>query len=138
MRLQKGFTLIELMIVVAIIAILASIAMPAYQDYVIRGRIADATSILSSKRVRIEQYFQDNRTYVGAPDCAADAATSQNFSFSCTVEEPGAFTLTAVGAGQVADFSYSINQNGQRWSEISGQGWVGNATCWATRRGGAC
>lgn len=138
MRLDKGFTLVELMIVVAIIAILASVALPAYQDYVIRGRVADATSILSSKRVRIEQYFQDNRTYVGAPDCAVDAAASQNFSFSCTVEQPNTFTLTAVGAGQVANFSYSIDQAGQRSSEITGQGWTGNATCWATRRGGEC
>lgn len=54
MKLQKGFTLIELMVVI-----------PAYQDYVTRGRIAEATSELASKRVLMEQWFQDSRSYVG-------------------------------------------------------------------------
>ena len=62
-RPARGFTLIELMITVAIAAILAAVAIPMYRDYVVRSRIIDATSRLSDFRVRMEQYFMDNRTY---------------------------------------------------------------------------
>ena len=57
--------MIEVMIVVAIVAILAAIALPNYADYVKRGKIIEATSALSDLRTRYEQFFLDNRTYVG-------------------------------------------------------------------------
>ena len=62
---QLGFTLIEVMIVVAIVAILSMVAYPAYTDYVIRGNIPVATAGLATKQVQMEQFFQDRRTYVG-------------------------------------------------------------------------
>ena len=61
----KGFTLIEVMIVVAIVAVLAAIALPNYADYIKRGKIIEATSALSDLRTRYEQWYLDNRTYVG-------------------------------------------------------------------------
>ncbi|MGH8742788.1 MAG: type IV pilin protein, partial [Burkholderiales bacterium] len=63
MKTQNGFTLIELMTVVAVLAILAVIAVPAYNDYVTRGKIPEATSNLADLRVKMEQWYQDNRNY---------------------------------------------------------------------------
>ena len=71
----RGFTLIEVMIVVAIVAVLAAIALPNYADYVKRGKIIEATSALSDLRTRYEQYYLDNRTYAGG--CAGDQADRQ-------------------------------------------------------------
>ena len=79
---QQGFTLIELMIVVAIIGILASIAVPNYTEYVRSGKAIEATAALGDQRVKMEQYFQDNRTYVGGP-CTPTADSVRYFTFSC-------------------------------------------------------
>lgn len=143
MKEQKGFTLIEVMIVIAIIGLLAAIAIPQYNDYVTRARIPDATSGLAAKRVRLEQYFQDNRTYADAPDCADDAATSPFFDFACDgTEDADSFNLTATGKGSMAGFAFTIDQAGARTSTVSealeANGWAGNENCWISRKGGSC
>ena len=58
-KVQKGFTLIELMIVVAIIGILAAIAIPAYQDYVIRSQVSEGLTLASSVKTSVAEYFAD-------------------------------------------------------------------------------
>ena len=139
MRKNKGFTLIEVMIVVVIIGILAAVAIPNYSEYVTRSRVPEAISGLSDMRVRMEQYFQDNRTYVGAPACADDTTTSQFFDFSCgATESLTAFTLTATGKESMTNFTYSVDQAGVRRSAITASGWAATATCWVTKKGGAC
>lgn len=139
-RHARGFTLIELMIAVAIIAILAAVAVPQYTSYVTRGRIPDATSGLASKQVLLEQYFQDNRTYVGAPACSSDTTTSKYFSFACSGStSASAYTLQATGTGAMTGFSYSVNQAGAKSSAVTGvNGWSGSSTCWVTKPGGVC
>src|SRR5258708_25584757 len=66
MQRQSGFTLIELMVTVAIVAILAGIAIPSYTSYITRSKLLEATSNLLGMRTKLELYFQDNRTYAGA------------------------------------------------------------------------
>jgi type IV pilus assembly protein PilE len=141
---QKGFTLLELMIVVIIVAILSAIAVPAYSNYVTRGKIPEATSTLAALRVQMEQYFQDNRTYAGGP-CSPAAGTTQYFDFSCTVAGTAtAFTISAAGKADrgMGGFTYTIDQSNTKTSTIaSPAGTTWQATqpnCWITQEGGTC
>ncbi|NNC76809.1 MAG: pilin [Woeseiaceae bacterium] len=65
MKKQQGFTLIELMIVVAIIGILAAIAIPAYQDYTIRAQVSEGLSLAAGAKVAVAEYYQDRGVYPG-------------------------------------------------------------------------
>jgi type IV pilus assembly protein PilE len=143
-RQSGGFTLIEVLVVLAIVAILASMGVPAYTDYVTRGRVPDATSNLASKRVQMEQYFQDNHTYapVNVGPCATDNTSSKYFTFSCSV--PGTatvYTLQAVGTGPMTGFTYTVDQDNNKATTMTAgapSGWTGNTTCWVTKKGGVC
>jgi type IV pilus assembly protein PilE len=136
---QRGFTLIELLIVVAVIGILSMVAFPSYQDYMTRSKIPDATSNLATKRVQMEQFFQDNRTYVGAPACG-DTTGSQNFTFSCTAATANTYTLQALGKGAMLGFTYEINeQNAKSTPALPNTKWgAAPVTCWVTNKGGVC
>jgi type IV pilus assembly protein PilE len=136
----RGFTLIEILVVIALLGILAGLAYPSYRDYVIRGRIPEATSRLATLQVQIEQFFQDNRTYVGAPGCTADTTSSQNFNFACSVQTATAFTLRAVGKGSMAGFTFTIDQANGRTTAAVPAGWSqpNPNTCWAMKKEGTC
>ncbi|MEF8731336.1 MAG: type IV pilin protein [Candidatus Accumulibacter meliphilus] len=149
---QCGFTLIEIMMVVIIIGILTAIAVPAYSDYLIRSRITQATAGLSEKRVRMEQFFQDNHTYFRAaagadPEisslaCADDTTASQYFNFTCPTLTATTYTLTATGKSSMSGFTYTLDQANVRSSTIASpapSGWVhALAACWMTNKGGGC
>ena len=144
MKRSRGFTLIELMITVGIIAILSAIAIPAYTDYVRRGRIAEAFSALSGMRVKLEQYFQDNRTYAGA--CVAGTiaplpAATANFSYACGGLGLTTYTLTATGQpGSTLDgFQYTVDQSNVRTTVMTPPStWTANPACWVVKRDGSC
>ncbi|MBU1426066.1 MAG: prepilin-type N-terminal cleavage/methylation domain-containing protein [Gammaproteobacteria bacterium] len=137
MNMQKGFTLAELLIVMAIIGILTAVALPAYQDYVMRGKLIQATAALTDARLKYEQYYQDHdNAYAGAEAIRCPAPTAY-FVFACPAPVGDTYVITAVGAGDMAGFTYSINESNVRstqatvWGKTSG-------TCWITKSGDNC
>jgi len=151
-RTQRGFTLIEAMVTVAIIAILAAVAIPSYRDYVIRGKLTEAFGGLADARVKIEQYYQDNRTYpVGGCTTSTTPGATQvtvqtlkNFTLDCGTPTATAYTVTATGINDMTGFSYTVDQNAVKTSTFSGTGssagWTAASpnTCWVMRKGGQC
>jgi type IV pilus assembly protein PilA len=99
-RLQKGFSLIELMIVVAIIGILASIAIPAYQDYISRSQASEAVMLLGSAKTPFTEYYANHGAWPAAPNIVM-ANVSGKYTESVSIfgtpdaTPPGAITLMA-------------------------------------------
>lgn len=132
------------MIVVAIVAILAAVGVPAYNEYVTRGRIPDATAGLATKQVQLEQWFQDNRTYIGS-DANANSpcfndTRNRNFDFSCLNLTANTYTLQAVGKGSMAGFTFNVTQANVRSTPAVPAGWSRPVpdNCWVQRKGGLC
>lgn len=136
---QKGFTLLELMIVVAVIGILASIALPAYTGYIEKGKIAEATSNLADLRIKMEQCFQDNRDYTNTACDAFCAPTSGavNFTYDCNPARTATtYTLRArgVAAEGMTGFVYTVDQANAKTTSYAGGATI--TGCWATKAGG--
>lgn len=144
-RKSTGFTLIEVMITVAIIGILAAVAIPAYTDYVTRSKIPEATSALASMRVRLEQFYQDNRNYGSdAANCGVAVPAAGNFTYACTEaatnnNQTYLITATGVAARGMNGFTYTIDQAGNRRTTTVPAGWgTGPIACWVVKKGGEC
>ena len=155
-RSAGGFTLIELMITVAIVAILTAIAYPSYRNYVIRGQLVNATNGLSAVQANMERYFQDNRTYLAAngftPPCST-ATTYGTFTVSCpatltnapaitaftgTTLTATSFQLQALGSGNTAGFAFFIDYQSNQASTVTAavpSGWTNCLTGWETKAG---
>lgn len=145
-----GFTLIEVMVTVAIVAILASLALPSYRDYVLRGQLVDGTNGLSAMRADMERFYQDNRSYLKTgsfvPPCTATSTRTNvvgNFTLSCTTDPAATsttYTLQAVGSGPTTGFTFFVDQLGVQSTTIDSKvsGWSGCNKAWVTKRGQAC
>lgn len=132
MKLARGFTLIELMIAIAVVAVLTAIALPSYSAYVQRSKVPAALDALSSYATRMEQRYQDVGNYGTGTACGVSLPTASNFSVSCTLTSSGqGFTATATGSGTMAGYTYTINQAGTRATTAHPKG--ANTSCWTTR-----
>jgi type IV pilus assembly protein PilA len=102
-KVQQGFTLIELMIVVAIIGILAAIAIPAYQDYTIRAQVSEGLSLAGGAKTAVAEFYQDSGAF---PITNAEAGISAAGTIT------GKYvTATTVGAGGVVTVTYGADAN---------------------------
>jgi type IV pilus assembly protein PilE len=141
MKKQNGFSLLELMIVLAIIGVLAAIAVPNYQSYVRNAKIAEATSTLLQYRVFMEQYYQDMRGYgvtattaCGVPPTDARIANLnlRYFTPTCAVPNtanpglPQTYLITMTGLTDMNCHVFTIDQQNTRQYSKSG----GAAVVW--------
>jgi type IV pilus assembly protein PilE len=149
MRVARGFTLIEVMIVVAVLAVLAAIALPSYTDYVLRSKLTEAHTHLADLRVKMEQRFQDARTYVGGPCAPTGASATQirYFDFTCPAAATATtFTIQAAGKAStdLAGIAFTVNESNVRTTTVTGgstmanKGYGSNAGCWVMRKGSSC
>jgi type IV pilus assembly protein PilE len=132
-RRAHGFTLIEVMITVAIVAILSAIALPAYNAYLQRSRVPPALDALSALATRMEQRFQDTGNYANDDACGVTLPTADNFTIDCDLSNDGqGYTATATGSGAVEGYGYSINHLGVRQTTAHPKG-APTTNCWSMR-----
>lgn len=130
---SRGFTLIEILITVALLGIIASIALPNYSAYIRQGRVPGALDALNSYYTRMEQRFQDTGNYgAGACGLAAPAGV-KNFTVACALTGGGTgFTATATGNGTMAGYTYTINEQALRRTTAHPKG-VPATNCWSMK-----
>ncbi|MDD2742914.1 MAG: type IV pilin protein [Rhodocyclaceae bacterium] len=148
----SGFTLIEILIVIAILGILAAIAVPSYNEYILKAKLPEAFNMLSEGRVKMEQLFQDNRRYATVVDgvvCPPAVATTLDdgakyFTISCAVvaktaatDESYTITATGVAGSPTANFAYTINNLNVRTTTSTYWGNT-STTCWVSNPSGGC
>ena len=144
---RRGFTLIELMITVAIIGILARIALPSYLEYVKRGKLTEAFNQLTASALAFGQYYQDNRLYDASHNTPAGPTppcptSTPNFNYACTYNTTyTTYMITASGStSATTGFAFTLTDQGSRATTgtPSGSGWPTNATCWVSSKSGSC
>jgi type IV pilus assembly protein PilE len=141
---NRGFTLVEVLITVAILSILAAIAVPSYQRYVQRTKVQEPITGLADLRVKMEQYFLDNRRYDGYVDATCNlmsgggaAIPGKYFSYACA-SDVTTFTITADGlaAQGMGGYQYTVDQANVKSSTLPNLAKV--TGCWLAKPDDSC
>ena len=116
-KTRRGFTLIELMIVVVVIAVLAAISFPAYQRYLASTRRATAAACLTEMAQFMERFYTDNMTYVGASPATAP--------LQCRTDLTGQYTFAIAGTATASAFTLNATPQGRQATLDAGCGTLG-------------
>ena len=136
---SRGFSLVELMVVIAIMGVLAAIVVPNYSEHIKRGKLTDAVNELAQLRLAMERAFQNTGTYAGTgtDPCAVSMPTGKYFTFTCTsASSPPTYTLTAKnigsqGLGAAESYKYTINEGGvMQTAAYAGTTFDTPKSCW--------
>ena len=116
LKSKKGFTLVELMIVVVIVGILASVAVPMYRTNVKKAMASEGVALMGTVRTAQRVYFAEHQTYCASAnvaDLGVDTSGNKYFaSFSITTATGAAFTATTTGTGDASSITVTIDQDG--------------------------
>ncbi len=136
-KVQKGFTLIELMIVIAIVAILVALAVPAYQDYTIRAKVSECVNGAAPAKIAVSEYLQSEGGYPADADLfGIDDTSTSEYCEALAVTAAGVITITTQDTGAATDpaMTLSPESGGAAWAAGDGTvEWDCNLTAGETR-----
>ena len=129
-KLQKGFTLLELMIVVAIVGILAAIAIPAYKDYIARSKVSECAATIGACKTSVTEFYNSKNAFPATASAAGCSTNASQYCSSLSVGTGGVITST-VNAGQTGigttDCNLILTPVTSSNNEITS--WTGSTSC---------